>query len=148
MSASESYSHIVNTASVGGLLSWHSMSSYGAAKAAVVAFTEALHYEYQKQSNLGFSVLCPGTVQSNIFQESLEHGDAGEHGKEMAELMDGQLKAYGMSPQELAKITFDAIEERRYWIFTHPEFKPEYKRRVDVLLSEQIPDADLCLYGA
>ncbi|MBW2942188.1 SDR family NAD(P)-dependent oxidoreductase [Zhongshania aquimaris] len=147
MLESRNYAHVVNTSSLGGLLSWKQMSSYAATKAAVVALTEAIHYEHEFDDGIGFSVLCPGTVQSNIVSSSLDNSGVGEEGSLLARQIQSNLNEFGMEPQSLAKIVFGAISERRYWIFPHPEFKPELNRRISALMQEITPDSSLSLFG-
>ena len=44
-----------------------------------------------------------------------------------------------MSPAACAELVFDAIRKDQFWIFTHEDFKPEYRRRIDELIANRNP---------
>ena len=59
--------HIVNTASVAGLISPPGSGAYNVTKHAVVALSESLHHDLrERNSNVGVSVLCPAYVPTGI----------------------------------------------------------------------------------
>lgn len=58
--------HIVNTASIAGLIPVPYQAVYAATKAAVLMMTESLQYELECEG-LSFSVVCPGNVATGIF---------------------------------------------------------------------------------
>src|SRR5207248_5646882 len=62
--------HIVNTASLAGLLAGPALGAYNASKFAVVAISETLRHELAPHG-IGVSVLCPGGVATNIMQNSM-----------------------------------------------------------------------------
>ena len=63
--------HIVNTASVSGLLTQPGAAAYNVSKFGVVALSEALYYELEMTSSpVGVTVVCPGTVDTNIFDSA------------------------------------------------------------------------------
>ena len=133
--AQGSAAHIVNTASLGALLTMPTLAPYQASKAAVRALTETLHMELQKSNpEIGVSVLCPGPVATAMLDSAnhLSVADdvpwAGQQAEEQA------MKT--MSPARLARIVFEAICERRFWIFPHQEFKPHYRQQVADMLAE------------
>ncbi len=117
--------HIVNTASLAGLVSAPFMSAYNASKHAVVAISETLFHELAMTApQVHVSVLCPGWVATNI-------GDADrnrpshlrvetQEGMEAAgrDALKGVL-ANGMPPEKLAAKVLDAIREERFWILSH-----------------------------
>ena len=67
--------HIVNTASLAGMSTARGMSVYTASKFAVVGLTEALRADLA-DSGIGVSVLCPGVVDTNIFESGRNRPDA------------------------------------------------------------------------
>ena len=69
--------HIVNVASLSGLVHLPMMAAYSATKAAVVAVSETLRLELE-QDNIGVSVVCPGFFRTNLI-ESLRTGSAELH---------------------------------------------------------------------
>jgi short-subunit dehydrogenase len=136
--------HIVNTASIAAFLAAPLMGPYTVSKKAVLALSETLHYELQiVNPDIGVSVLCPGQVASAI-------ADSGE-GRDYRADVDGgaardllqdflrQGTAAGMTPARCAEIVFEAIRERRFWIFPHPEFKHAYQASVAEMLNNENP---------
>ncbi|WP_185749553.1 SDR family NAD(P)-dependent oxidoreductase [Stutzerimonas xanthomarina] len=66
--------HIVNTASMGGLMALPYLAPYAAAKSALVALSESLDIELKALgANVGVSVLCPGMVQTGLTQAGRDH---------------------------------------------------------------------------
>src|SRR5207253_4968272 len=62
--------HIVNTASLAGMMAGPALGAYNASKFAVVAISETLRVELADEG-FGISVLCPGGVSTNIFRNSV-----------------------------------------------------------------------------
>jgi NAD(P)-dependent dehydrogenase (short-subunit alcohol dehydrogenase family) len=110
--------HIVNTASVAGLLAFPGIASYDVAKAGVVSLSEALHHELAAagHTHIGVSVLCPGVVRTN---------------------MTGHA-AGGMDPADVAAMVADAIESSRFWILTHPGYHDLVQRRAAGVATGQL----------
>lgn len=142
--------HIVNTASMAGLLSQPTMATYNATKHGVVTVSECLHYELSlRQARIGASVLCPAWVKTNIaFSErnrSLSTGEAGSSAP-CADPLTGQVASavikaveHGIAPATVAEIVFQAIRDQRFYILTHPSFKPLVKLRMEDILEERAP---------
>ena len=127
--------HVINTASLAGLLSSPLMAPYNVTKQAVVALSETLHYELsQLQAQVAVSVLCPGPVASAIMASNQVAGA----GAQFSELLDASIRQ-GMTPQELAELVFAAIAEKRFWILPHKFFKPALQRRLQSILEERNP---------
>jgi NAD(P)-dependent dehydrogenase (short-subunit alcohol dehydrogenase family) len=128
--------HVINTASLAGLLSSPLMAPYNVTKQAVVALSETLHYELvQLQAQVSVSVLCPGPVASAIMASDQVEGAAGT---QLNQLLDASIRQ-GMTPRELAELVFAAIVEQRFWILPHKFFKPALQRRVQSVLEESNP---------
>jgi NAD(P)-dependent dehydrogenase (short-subunit alcohol dehydrogenase family) len=119
--------HIVNTASVAGLVAAPFMGPYNASKHAVVAISETLHHELAMAApQVKVSVLCPGWVNTNIADAARnrpahlrDDGDGGEPGGG-ADILRGFL-ADGMAPETVAGKVLDAIRSERFWVFTHDD---------------------------
>jgi NAD(P)-dependent dehydrogenase (short-subunit alcohol dehydrogenase family) len=119
MLEAEKPAHIVNTGSVGSLVAAPNMAQYTAAKMAVRGITESLAYDLAAiNAPIDVSLLCPGPVLTSISDDLLgveagaEAPDPGDH------LMAGQPGF--ITPDEVADTVFEAIRERRFWVFTHP----------------------------
>jgi NAD(P)-dependent dehydrogenase (short-subunit alcohol dehydrogenase family) len=128
--------HVVNTASLAGLVSSPLMAPYNVTKQAVVALSETLHYELSlQQAQVSVSVLCPGPVASEIMASDQVAGTAGA---QFNELLNTSIRQ-GMTPLELAELVFTAVREKRFWIFPHKFFKPALERRMQSILEETNP---------
>jgi NAD(P)-dependent dehydrogenase (short-subunit alcohol dehydrogenase family) len=119
MLAAGAPAHIVNTGSVGSLVSAPRMAQYTAVKMAVRGITECLAFDLaENNSSIDVSLLCPGPVLTSIsddlfgIEPTADVVDADEHA------MAGQPDF--ITPDECAERVFNAIRERRFWIFTHP----------------------------
>jgi NAD(P)-dependent dehydrogenase (short-subunit alcohol dehydrogenase family) len=117
--------HIVNTASVAGLVAAPFMGPYNASKHAVVAISETLHHELAMVApHVKVSVLCPGWVNTKIAEsgrnrpEHLQEGTAAEG--DGAALLRGLIEK-GMPPEDVAGKVRDAMREERFWVLTHDE---------------------------
>ena len=120
--------HFVNTASMAGWLGIPNMEPYCATKFAVVAMSEGWAGQLAPK-NIGVSVLCPGFVQTRIFEshrnKPARYGTAetvqvglGENRQQAAEM----VKA-GIPVEPVANRIVEAIRDNDLYIFTHVEFK-------------------------
>ena len=134
--------HIVNTASMAGMISPPHLSPYSATKFAVVAMSEALAGELQG-TGIGVSVLCPGWVRTRINESGRNRpakfggaGDANLGGDraEMRATIDAAIKD-GMDPADVARRTLAAIRANRLYVFTHPQMKPAVEDRFRRILA-------------
>jgi NAD(P)-dependent dehydrogenase (short-subunit alcohol dehydrogenase family) len=137
--------HIVNTASMAGLLAGPFMSAYNVSKFGVVALSETLFHELKMMGDkIGISVLCPGFVNTNIGESSRNRPAELSETVEMVadparREMFQQMLASGMPPPELAGIVFDAVKSRRFYILTHPEFKDAVTARAANIVEGRDP---------
>ncbi|MFU2329020.1 SDR family NAD(P)-dependent oxidoreductase [Pseudomonas sp. NFX98] len=128
--------HVINTASLAGLVSSPLMAPYNVTKQAVVALSETLHYELAMLgAPVSVSVLCPGPVASEIMASNQVVDSAGS---DFSQLLDSTIRQ-GMTPAELAAQVFAAIADKRFWILPHKGFKPALERRVQSILEERNP---------
>ncbi|MEE9098939.1 SDR family NAD(P)-dependent oxidoreductase [Pseudomonas nitroreducens] len=128
--------HVINTASLAGLLTSPFLAAYTVTKQALVALTEVLHHEMLALgASVGVSVLCPGPVASRIMASD----QAGEGaGAALGAVLEQSIRQ-GMPADELAQIVFQAIDEKRFWILPHPDFKPALQARTQSILDETNP---------
>lgn len=140
--------HVVNTASMAGLLSQPSMATYNASKHAVVTVSEGLYFDLMlRKAAIGVSVLCPAWVQTRIaFSERNRPGaDQATAGPGRDPVVSKlahdvqQAVAHGIPPAQVAQAVFDAVAARRFWILTHPHFKPLVRTRMEDILEERPP---------
>lgn len=135
--------HIVNTASIAGLLSGGDYGLYNATKHAVVSISETAHLALaQQNANLKVSVLCPGFVHTRFVEaernqpSNLSDSSAADAAqkKDRIEAMQKVLQE-GMAPMEIAQFTLKAIREEKLYVLSHPEFTPGIQERMDNILA-------------
>jgi len=139
--------HVVNTASMAGLISSPRLGIYNASKHAVVAISETLHAELAAiGSQVKVSVLCPSFVQTNIADSGrnrppeLPGGELNTAEAEAFRLFLRDLLATGLPPSAVAQRVFDAIRDEQLYILTHPDVKPALRHHMEDVLAERNPD--------
>jgi len=140
--------HVVNTASVAGMLSVPGMGIYCVSKHAVVTLTECLYHDLQQRgAKVGVSVLCPAFVPTGIIDsernrpaalrntprpktaEELERDESSRHA-----VQSGRI-----TPDQVAGMVFDAITNDRFYILTHPKIKRAIQSRMEDILEGRQP---------
>ena len=133
--------HIVNTASVAGLIP--SGGAYGVSKHAVLTLTEGLYQQFQQMgANLSASVLCPGLVDTKIgYAERNRPEEFGEQVEITPEMEAGILTTLGggMDPGEVAEVVFNSIVEQRCYILPHSGWDDIIRSRVEHVLARGAP---------
>ena len=125
--------HVVNTASMAGLVGMRWLGVYCASKFAVVGLTEALFVE-MRDHGIGVSVLCPMMVATNINENSLRMRPTelrNPAGSDIPQTGGAAPTLVGdtISPDLLARRVVRAIERKELYILTHPEQRDILKRR-------------------
>ncbi len=139
--------HIVNTASMAGLLTPPTMGIYNVSKHAVVALSETLYQDLKLiDAPVGASVLCPYFVPTGI---SDSHRNRPDELQNQAPPTTSQMIAQAMSEKavssgkvtavEVARRTFDAIRDNRFYIYSHPQALGNVRRRMDAILAGDQP---------
>jgi NAD(P)-dependent dehydrogenase (short-subunit alcohol dehydrogenase family) len=119
--------HIVNTASIAGLLPGFS-PPYDASKHAVVGMTEALYHQMQLAGGVvGVSCLCPGWVRTSILDADRNFpADLGtiEQSPVYAVVRHhvDRAIAEGATPAAVADLVAQAVQENRFWVFPQRDF--------------------------
>ena len=121
--------HIVNTASMAGLVGMRWLGVYCASKFAVVGLSEALHRELAERG-IGVSVLCPMIVQTNINENSVRNRPAtlSNPGPDIVPSADAMAGGV-IAPEEVAQRVVRAIERKDLYVLTHPEQREILRRR-------------------
>jgi NAD(P)-dependent dehydrogenase (short-subunit alcohol dehydrogenase family) len=142
--------HIVNTASVAGLI--RGSGIYGVTKHAVVALSESLYLDLANAgAKVNVSVLCPGYVNTNIGQSERNRpaelqNRPGEvpvrPEQEQRRAALAQALATGMPPADVASVVLDAIKEERFYVLPHPQFKAMVSDRLERILNERDPNVE------
>jgi len=138
--------HIVNTASMAGLISGPGLGAYKVTKHGVVTLSETLYHELaERGAKLKVSVLCPGIVNTRIMESARNrpgqlptarplHPAAGARWETLRHLVPA-----GMPPGQVADAVFLALREDQFYIFTHPEGKESVRTRMEDILQERLP---------
>jgi len=139
--------HIVNTASVAGLISPPGFSAYTVTKHAVVALSEVLFQDLRRaNSKVNVSVLCPAYFPTQISDSArnrpaeLRNPDTGTRAddNEIAAQVRQGVRRGKLSAYDIARITLDAIRDNRFYILPHPNILPSIEWRMqDILLGRQ-----------
>jgi NAD(P)-dependent dehydrogenase (short-subunit alcohol dehydrogenase family) len=117
--------HIVNTASMAGLLAPPNMGVYNTGKHAVVGLTETLYQDLRLvTTQVGASVLCPHFVPTAITRSQM-----------IGEAMGEQAVRSGrVSAADVAQMVFDAVAQDRFYIYSHPKGMGAVRARVEAIV--------------
>jgi NAD(P)-dependent dehydrogenase (short-subunit alcohol dehydrogenase family) len=131
--------HIVNTASMAGLLAVPGLAPYNATKSAVVAISEGLFLEVQVTgAPIGVSVLCPGYVKTDLMRDEPVRVET-----PIGELMNEHLRAgveIGVPADDVARRFVDAVDSGTFWILTHDELRRAPVERMQRAATGTNPD--------
>ncbi len=141
--------HFVNTASMAGMISVGGMGPYNVTKHAVVTLSETLFAELQGVgSKVGVSVLCPGFVNTRIFEsdrnrpEDLQNESEPEVTEEMVAQreMAAEFMKQAMPTSQVAEMVFDAIREQKLYILTHAGSETSIRTRMEAIVEGRNPE--------
>lgn len=140
-------SHIVNTASVAGLLSPAGMAAYNASKHAVVALSETLLEDLVSHgARIGVSALCPAWVPTDIHRAGRarpeRYGSTRAPSAGAAELearMAHAIESGRLSADDIATAAFAAVAENRFYVIPHVRIMGEVQRRMENIVQARNP---------
>jgi NAD(P)-dependent dehydrogenase (short-subunit alcohol dehydrogenase family) len=142
--------HIVNTASVAGIISPPGSGAYNVTKHAVVALSESLYHDLREQgSKVGVSVLCPAYVPTGI-ADSERNRPGGRTDKSAYTLareamLRKAVSSGRLSADDVARAVVEAVRANRFYILTHPRIKGAIRARMEDILEERAPRNPLAL---
>ncbi len=137
--------HIVNTASMAGVLNAPLMGAYNVSKHAVVSLSESLYHDLQLvEAPIATSVLCPYFVPTGISQSHRNRPDAlasrPTASQMAAQSMVGKaVSSSKVSAAEVADMTFEAIENQRFYIYSHPHALANLEQRMSEMVGQINP---------
>ena len=139
--------HIVNTASMAGLLAAPNMGVYNVTKHAVVALSETLYQDLALvTAQLHAHVLCPYFVPTGIHQSErnrpAEFKDAAAPTRSqlIAQAMSDQAVTRGkISAAQVAQFVFDAMDANRFYIYSHPKSLAGVQVRLEDIMTPRNP---------
>jgi NAD(P)-dependent dehydrogenase (short-subunit alcohol dehydrogenase family) len=146
MLAQDTECHIVNTASMAGLISGPGLGAYKVTKHAVVSLSETLYHELaERGARVRVSVLCPGIVNTRIMESARNRpghlAPTAPLGPASAARWEalGRLVPAGIPPAQVADAVFAALRKDQFYILTHPEGKESIRTRMEDILQERRP---------
>jgi NAD(P)-dependent dehydrogenase (short-subunit alcohol dehydrogenase family) len=140
--------HIVNTASMAGLLNPPNMGVYNVSKHAVVALTETLYQDLQLVTEqVSASVLCPYFVPTGIHQshrnrpaEMKDHARGPTRSQLIGQAMSDKAVGSGkVSASMVAQYVFDALRAKRFYIYSHPKALATVQTRLEDVVQIRNP---------
>ena len=142
--------HVVNTASVAGLISPPGMGAYNVTKHAVVALSESLYHDLRlRGSPVGVSVLCPAYVPTGIADSERNRPrellNPGRNPSKEEALLKKAVASGKLSADDVARAVVTAVKEERFYVLTHPRIKGAIRARMEDILDERAPRNPLAL---
>jgi len=143
--------HVVNTSSVGGLMSGTELGTYKLTKAAVVMLSETLYLQLKERGEpIGVTVACPAGVRSRLNDAERNRPIRWKNPPEKRPLTAKQAALYkffsemnetAMPPAQFADRVFQAIEKDQLFLLSHPEMNPRVRQRCQDILHQRNPTA-------
>lgn len=125
--------HVLNTASIAGLISGSGSVPYGMSKVAVVRISEGLHAGLREEGvPVGVTVLCPGLVRTPIFDRTGSQPDLDAEGR-------FRFTPDALEPGEVAAMAADAVAEGRFYALTTDAFDTAIRERTEAILARRNP---------
>jgi NAD(P)-dependent dehydrogenase (short-subunit alcohol dehydrogenase family) len=138
--------HIVNTASMAGLLTAPNMGIYNVSKHAVVALTETLYQDLKLVTDqVSASVLCPYFVPTGITQSQRNRpASMPEENPTQSQLIgqamsDKAVSSGKVSAAQVAQFVFDAIAHDQFYIYSHPQALGNVQSRMEAIVQQLNP---------
>jgi len=138
--------HMVNTASMAGLLTPPNMGVYNVSKHAVVALTETLYQDLRLVTDqIGASVLCPYFVPTGITDSKrnrpadLPEGELTASQRLGQAMSDKAVSSGKVTAAEVAHKVFEAIAQDQFYIFSHPNGSDNVQSRLDAIVQRRNP---------
>lgn len=138
--------HIVNTASMAGLLTPPNMGIYNVTKHAVVSLTETLYQDLKLVTDqISASVLCPYFVPTGIHHSERNRpanlaADKPTKSQLIGQAMSEKAVSSGkVSAADVAQKVFDAISADQFYVYSHPRALGNVQRRTDAIVQGANP---------
>ncbi len=140
--------HIVNTASVAGLINPPNSGMYNVTKHAVVALTETLYHDLgERRSNVSCSVLCPAYVPTGIADSErnrppgLANPATEKSPEQMAReaMLRKAVSSGRLSADDIGAAVLAAVKADRFYILTHPKIQGAIRARMEDILEGRQP---------
>ncbi len=145
--------HVVNTASLAGLISVPWLGIYNVSKHAVVTLSETLYHELAAVgSQVKVSVLCPAWVTTRLGDADRnrppELRNAEREKTAQEEAIDQAVRGFldsGISTEQVATAVVQAVKEEKLYILTHPESVQAVRSRMEDIVESRNP-SDIAVF--
>ncbi|MGB3071514.1 MAG: SDR family NAD(P)-dependent oxidoreductase [Ottowia sp.] len=145
--------HVINTSSMAGFFNPPIMAVYNASKQAVTAISETLHHDLDIAGlPIHCSVLSPFFVSTNIDQSERHrpmdlqvHSEPTSSQQKFKQQSKAGMGSGRVSAEDVAKLTFEAIREERFYIFPHPRMLQSVEQRMNAIV-HQLPPVEPFAY--
>ncbi len=124
--------HVVNTASMAAFEAGPNAGIYTTTKFAVLGLSDSLRWDLLRHG-IGVSVVCPGLVNSNIYETTARELSTPPDEEFMRILPS--LYGAGMDPDEIGEKVLRAIRRNQFYVFTHPDHRDELRRIFDEIMA-------------
>src|SRR5256885_8690552 len=138
--------HIVNTASVAGIISPPGSAAYNVTKHAVIALSETLYHDLrERNSSVGVSVLCPAYVPTGIADSERNRPAGIEPSSKTKEtiareaMLRKAVSSGRLSADDVARAVVQAVKGDRFYLLPHPPIKGAIRARMEDILEERAP---------
>jgi NAD(P)-dependent dehydrogenase (short-subunit alcohol dehydrogenase family) len=140
--------HIVNTASMAGMLNAPNMGVYNVTKHAVVALSETLYQDLRLVTDqVSASVLCPYFIPTGISNSArnrpaeMKDADAKPTRSQLiARAMSDKAVSSGkVTAATMAQAVFDAVAAGRFYVFSHPHALGGVQTRMEDVMQGRNP---------
>jgi len=137
--------HIVNTASMAGMLDAPNLGVYNVSKHAVVSLSETLYQDLALVSDqVSCSVLCPYFVPTGIHQSHRNRDPAELAAPTPSQrisqaIVNKAVESGRLTAADVAKLVLDGVRERRFWLFSHPQALQPVQERAEAILAGRNP---------
>lgn len=146
--AKQEEAHIVNTGSVACFVHSAYNIPYSITKAGLLALTHGLYQECKKHHpNIGVTLLCPGTVATEMAANDERNAPAGHVRRSVA---DPEVVAFreqtrrhmppGMAPSVVGDMVVEAIRTGQFYVHTHPEFMGMIRGALEPIYTSPVPN--------
>lgn len=139
------HGHIVNTASMAGLLTPPNMGVYNVSKAAVVSLTETLYHDLSLVTDqVHAHLLCPYFVPTGIHRSDRNRPGGAEapatRSQKIAAAMSEKAVTSGkVTAAQVAQLVFDAMDQGRFYIYSHPKALGGVRTRMEDQVQQRNP---------
>jgi NAD(P)-dependent dehydrogenase (short-subunit alcohol dehydrogenase family) len=138
--------HIINTASMAGLLNPPNMGVYNVSKHAVVSLSETLYHDLRLVTDqVRASVLCPYFVPTGITRSErnrpadLEDRQPTRSQQVARAMSDKAVSSGKVTAAMVAQFVFDALSEERFYIYSHPQALGNVQSRMEDIVAGRNP---------